>query len=42
MDNDVIHLSKQIRALIVKSNNNLLYSVPYNPETNAIEDFLFN
>ena len=22
-----------------KSNNNLLYSVPYHPETNAIEEF---
>jgi transposase len=39
MDNAVIHRSKQIRELIEKSNNNLLYSVPYHPETNAIEEF---
>jgi len=39
MDNAVIHRSKQIKELIEKSNNNLLYSVPYHPETNAIEEF---
>ena len=39
MDNAVIHRSKQIRELIEKSNNNLLYTVPYHPETNAIEEF---
>ena len=39
MDNAVIHRSKQIREVIENTNNNLLYSVPYHPETNAIEEF---
>jgi len=39
MDNAVIHRSKQIREVIESTNNNLLYSVPYHPETNAIEEF---
>ena len=39
MDNAVIHRSKIIRQIIEESNNNLLYSVPYHPETNAIEEF---
>jgi len=30
---------KIIRQIIEESNNNLLYSVPYHPETNAIEEF---
>jgi len=42
MDNAVIHRSKQIREVIENTNNNLLYSVPYHPETNAIEEFLVN
>jgi len=39
MDNAVIHKSKVIRENIEKSNNDLLYSVPYHPETNSIEEF---
>jgi transposase len=39
MDNAVIHKSKIIKNTIEKSNNELLYSVPYHPETNAIEEF---
>jgi putative transposase len=39
MDNAVIHRSKIIRQIIEESNNKLLYSVPYHPQTNAIEDF---
>ena len=39
MDNAVIHKSKKIRIHIEGSNNYLLYSVPYHPETNAIEEF---
>ena len=37
MDNDVIHKSKLIKEKIEYDNNNLLYSVPYHPETNSIE-----
>jgi transposase len=39
MDNAVIHKSKIIKNTIENSNNELLYSVPYHPETNAIEEF---
>jgi len=39
MDNAVIHRSKIIRQIIKEINNDLLYSVPYHPETNAIEEF---
>lgn len=39
MDNAVIHKSKIVRQTIEKSGNHLLYSVPYHPETNAIEEF---
>ena len=39
MDNSVIHKSKIIKNIIENSNNQLLYSVPYHPETNAIEEF---
>jgi len=39
MDNAVIHRSKQIWELIEETNNDLLYRVPYHPETNAIEEF---
>ena len=39
MDNARIHKSKIIRETIEKSGNNLLYTVPYHPETNAIEEF---
>jgi len=39
MDNAVIHRSKQVKKIIESTNNNLLYSVPYHPETNAIEEF---
>ena len=40
MDNAVIHKSKIIRETIENSQNELLYSVPYHPETNSIEEFL--
>ena len=39
MDNAVIHKSKVIRETIENSDNDLLYSVPYHPETNSIEEF---
>jgi transposase/transposase-like protein len=39
MDNAVIHKSKLIREKIEYDNNKLLYSVPYHPETNSIEEF---
>ena len=39
MDNARIHKSKIIRETIEKSDNYLLYTVPYNPQTNAIEEF---
>jgi transposase len=39
MDNAVIHKSKIVRQTIEESGNYLLYSVPYHPETNAIEEF---
>lgn len=39
MDNAVIHKSKIIRETIENSKNELLYSVPYHPETNAIEEY---
>ena len=39
MDNAVIHKSKVIRETIENSDNDLLYSVPYHPETNFIEEF---
>jgi transposase len=39
MDNAVIHKSKLIREKIEYDNNHLIYSVPYHPETNSIEEF---
>ena len=39
MDNAVIHKSKMIRERIEDNQNHLLYSVPYHPETNSIEEF---
>ena len=39
MDNAVIHKSKMIREKIEDNHNYLLYSVPYHPETNSIEEF---
>jgi len=39
MDNAVTHRSQRIKELIKNSNNHLLYTVPYNPSTNAIEEF---
>ena len=39
MDNAVIHKSKIIRETIENDNNHLIYSVPYHPETNSIEEF---
>jgi transposase len=38
-DNAVIHKSKIIRETIENDNNHLIYSVPYHPETNSIEEF---
>ena len=38
MDNARIHKAK-IWEVIEESKNELLYSVPYHPETNAIEEF---
>ena len=34
-----IHKSKIIRETIEKNDNYLLYTFPYHPETNAIEEF---
>ena len=42
MDNAVIHKSKVIRETIENNKNELLYSVPYHPETNSIEEFLIS
>lgn len=39
MDNARIHKAKIIREVIEESENELLYSVPYHPETNTIEEF---
>ncbi len=39
MDNAVTHRSTRIKDLTKNSNNHLLYSVLYNPATNAIEEF---
>ena len=39
MDNAVIHKSKRIKELIEATGNDLLYSLPYHPETNSIEEF---
>jgi len=39
MDNAVIHKSRVIKERIEESLNHLLYSVPYHPETNSIEEF---
>jgi len=39
MDNARIHKAKIIREVIEESKNELLFSVPYHPETNAIEEF---
>ena len=37
--NAVIHKSKIIKETIENDNNHLLYSVPYHPEINSIEEF---
>lgn len=39
MDNAVIHRTNKLKAVIKESKNTLLYSFPYHPETNAIEEF---
>jgi transposase len=39
MDNGGSHKNKNIKDVILKSNNKLLYSVPYRPKTNAIESW---
>lgn len=40
MDNAVIHKSKMIRETIENSKNELLYSVPYHPETKSFSSKL--
>jgi transposase len=39
MDNAMPHKSKIIRERIKETDNYLLYTVPYHPETNPIEEF---
>jgi len=39
MDNAVIHKSRIIRETIENDNNHLIYSLPYHPESNYIEEF---
>lgn len=39
MDNAVIHRSREMKDRIQATGNYLLYTVPYHPETNAIEEF---
>ena len=39
MDNASIHKAKTIKHAISESKNTLQYTVPYHPETNAIEEF---
>ena len=39
MDNAMPHKSKIIRERIKETDNHLLYTVPYHPETNPIEEF---
>ena len=39
MKNNYHHKSKMIREKIEDNHNYLLYSVPYHPETNSIEEF---
>lgn len=37
MDNAPVHRKRQVRSLIERSGNTLLYSLPYQPKLNAIE-----
>ena len=39
MDNARPHKAIILKDLIKKSGNNLLYTVPYNPQTNPVEEF---
>jgi transposase len=39
MDNAMPHKSKIIRERIKETDNHSLYTVPYHPETNPIEEF---
>ena len=39
MDNGGAHKSQKIKDIVKESKNNLLYSVPYRPKTNAIESW---
>ena len=39
MDNGGSHKSKEVRQYIEKTSNQLQYSVPYRPKTNAIENY---
>ncbi len=39
MDNAKIHSTQLVRDTIIKSGNKYLYSIPYTPKTNPIEEF---
>ena len=39
MDNGGAHKSQKVKEIVKESKNNLLYSVPYRPKTNAIESW---
>ena len=39
MDNGGAHKSQKIKDIVKESRNNLLYSIPYRPKTNAIESW---
>ena len=39
LDNGGAHKSKDVREIIENNGNNLLFSVPYRPKTNAIESW---
>ena len=39
MDNGGAHKSQKVKDIVKESKNNLLYSVPYRPKTNAIESW---
>jgi transposase len=39
LDNASFHKSKIIKEKIIEIKNNIIYSIPYNPDTNPIENF---
>ena len=39
MDNAPSHRSRMVKEFLLKKNNTLLYSVPYKPKTNCIENW---